>query len=285
MMSRTLLPGLALCCTTAVCAQSWCPPGATWTYTYTNWWTIDGVAQFTYEQDTLINGVPAQVLSFHIEGLNMGGPDTLEFPPVYTTVDGDLVRILTATGFDTLYWFGAVPGDQWGITMPDGSLSFGEVLVTDTGTRVIDGIPLRYLVTGTDTITERLGAGHAFLLPWVPFILDEPGGPLRCYADAQLDHQAWWWPYACNSWLGTNDPGASPGLLPTISVVDGFLQVHTPAACELWIGDVTGRTVQRIRLPAGRTALDASAWKPGIHLASFIGAQAAHQVRFLLTGD
>lgn len=68
----------------------------------------------------------------------MGGPDTLEFPPVYTTVDGDLVRILTATGFGYALLVRRGARDQWGITMPDGSLSFGEVLVTDTGTRAID---------------------------------------------------------------------------------------------------------------------------------------------------
>ncbi len=284
-MTRNLFPCLALCLTTAISAQSWCPPGATWTYTYGNGWTIDGLARFTYMQDTLIDGHTAQRIAFHIEGTSAGSPVSLEFPPVHTTVDGDLVSILTATGFDTLYWFGALPGDHWGITMPDGMASYGEVLVTDTGTRVIDGVPLRYLVTDTDTITQRLGASFAFMLPWVQYILDEPGGPLRCYGDGQIDHHAAWWSLPCDFLLGVNDAGADPGGLPTVVSADGQLLVSTPFPGMLSITDATGRVVLRTTVAAGEVSMDASTWKVGIYHAFLQGAGATHHIRFAHFGQ
>ncbi len=78
--------------------------------------------------------------------------DTLvlfEADPIITLIDGDLVSIRTAIGFDTLCDFGAAPGDHWLITLEYGSNGWSNVMITDTGRTVIDGVELRYVAAGT----------------------------------------------------------------------------------------------------------------------------------------
>lgn len=268
-----------------VLAQSWCPPGATWTYTYTNGWTVNGVARFTYVADTVIAGTPAQKITWHVDGTQMGSPISVDNPPIFTSVNGDLVNILTDAGFDTLYYFGAVPGDGWGIATVDGSPSFGEVVVTDTGTVVIDGVSLRRLITGSDTITERVGASFAFMLPWNQYILDEAGGPLRCYTDDQVSYQAAWWGFACDSWLGMNDPKKAIGPQPMVHSTGSQVQVYTSQAATLLICDATGRVVLHTTVPPGESTFNASLWGFGVYQAVFSMPQAATMVRFVRIGN
>lgn len=247
-------------------AQIWCPPGAEWTYTFTNGWTVDGFARFTYAGDTTIGSIPSQVLSMHAEGDLFGSPFSEDYGPYYTALDGDLVSIWTTTGFDTLYYFGALPGDHWQLTSEDGTPSMIPVTVSDTGTMVIDGLPLRYLTTASDTIVERLGSLHGFMLPWVSFTLDAPGGPLRCYEDIGMAYNAFWWNYGCGSLTGLH--GSESG---TVSVIfpnpgtDHLMLSLPPGRNDILLSDAMGRIVLRSSLSDQQVRVDTSDLGRGVY--------------------
>lgn len=234
-----------------VISQIWCPPGATWTYTFSNSWTTEGYARFMYTGDTVINGLASQRIDGYLEYDYYPYDTTLTFQdgPYYTSVNGGLVSIWDGVAFDTLYDFNAVPGDHWLATMPDGGESWVYSVVTDTGTLVIDGSSLRFLaLQNGDTIAERLGQFNGYFLPWVGMIIDAAGGPLRCYSDMDIDHTRWWWDFGCASWMGQNEPVATTTI--TLSPNPGEDQltlsglVGTP---EVLIMDATGRVCSRRR--------------------------------------
>ncbi|MBL0045688.1 MAG: hypothetical protein IPP33_15205 [Flavobacteriales bacterium] len=175
-------------------AQSWCPPGATWTYTHTNNWTHDGFARYQYTGDTMIAGTNAQIISMHAEGYDFSMQTNFNWGGRYfTSVSGEVVNLWTGAAFDTLF-NGADVGAEWQMNLPDGIDPFILIGVVDTGNITIDGVPLHYLVTtlngiGADTIVERLGTiGHQ-LVPWSMGITDQLDGPLRCYQDNDIDYQ------------------------------------------------------------------------------------------------
>lgn len=69
-------------------AQSWCPPGATWTYTHSNNWTHEGYARYQYIGDTVIDGNNAQIISMHAAGydFSMQANFSWDQGPYFTTV-------------------------------------------------------------------------------------------------------------------------------------------------------------------------------------------------------
>ena len=112
--------------------------------------------------------------------------------------------------FDTLYNMNVIPGDQWQlVALPESSCDpLSHMLVTDTGTIVIDDVPLRWLAIeiqyysvwdtamnwfALDTIVERIGTLSAYLLPMdlcTAWVDGNEAGTFRCYSDAQIDHMA-----------------------------------------------------------------------------------------------
>lgn len=261
LLTCALLPLLAA-------AQSWCPPGATWTYTYSNGWTNEGYARFTYVGDTVIGVDTCQLIDAFGEGWYFPFDTTFHYDlgPVVTKLSDDLVSILTTAGFDTLYWFGAAPGDHWEMTMEDGSAGFGSIMITDTGSTVLQGVPLRFLVAGTDTIAERLGSFHQFMLPWVAFVIDMPGGPLRCYVDADIDYHAPWWSFGCESWMGIGDEenASLKGAFPNHGTTHFTLDLP-PGPHTITLFDATGRMVLQQRTTDTRPVIDTEALPAGLY--------------------
>ncbi|MBV6406068.1 MAG: T9SS type A sorting domain-containing protein [Flavobacteriales bacterium] len=249
-------------------AQSWCPPGATWTYTYSNSWTTEGFARFTFIGDTVIGSDTCQLIDAFAEGWYYPFDTAFHYDmgPVVTKTDGDLVSILTSIGFDTLYWFAAAPGDHWEITMNDGSTSPGSITIVDTGTTTVQGVPLRYLATNGDTIYERIGSLYSFMLPWVGFVIDAASGPLHCYEDADINFQASWWNYGCESWLTINAP-----LDPSVTTVfpnpgtTHFTLVLPPGPHTITLLDATGRLVLQQRTTDPRPLVSTEALPAGLY--------------------
>ena len=180
--------------------QSWCPAGANWLYERGDPMISSGSVQYTYVGDTLLDGWGAQ----RIRGIgyfvvSMGGfTDTVYTtePSVLTRTDGDLVYfwLQAQQVWDTLYWFDAVPGDRWnpGWDCEDGAY----VAVVDTGTTVVEGIPLRTLdlevwwnndLVGETTIMERMGDVHGCVVLRSPCVVWESGCQFSCYRDNEID--------------------------------------------------------------------------------------------------
>lgn len=250
-----------------VISQIWCPPGATWTYTYSNSWTTEGYARFMYTGDTVIDGFTSQRIDSYLEYDYYPFDTTYAFQdgPYYTSVNGDLVSIWDGVAFDTLYDFSAVPGDHWLATMPDGGESWVYSVVADTGTLVIDGLSLRFLaLQNGDTIAERLGQFNDYFLPWVGMVQDDAGGPLRCYSDVDINHTRWWWDFGCASWLGQDEPHTSTTISLSPNPGEDHLTINgfsDPSVVRIL--DATGRlcvqqrsvanssTIQTVGLPSG----------------------------------
>ncbi|MDX9752262.1 MAG: T9SS type A sorting domain-containing protein [Flavobacteriales bacterium] len=249
-------------------AQSWCPPGAEWVYTYSNGWTVDAVATFSYTGETVIGGITAQRIDWQFTGYLFDMFITEDRDPVFTAVNGTVVSILNENGWDTLYHFGAVPGDSWHpapwVDMPDLAWQ-----VTDTGTTIIDGMPLRYLAVENawmqDTIVERLGALRSFMLPWEVAFINAPTGPLRCYSDTDISYAAWWWSYGCNSVTGVAGQRADGlSLYPNPGTTHFTLDLP-PGLHTIELFDATGRRVHHRHATGPRTEVPTAHLPAGIY--------------------
>ncbi|MCW5900525.1 MAG: T9SS type A sorting domain-containing protein [Flavobacteriales bacterium] len=186
-----LLPLLA-------CAQSWCPPGATWTHDYVDV-MMDryGITRVVYEGDSLVGGFVAQKLRETNVIAPWGSSDYTSFTvpvPILTRYADDIVYVWDwNNAFDTLMWFGASPGQYWsGPGLDDDP--FYRITVLDTSTVLIGGIPLRQLIVQRgewdwmppDTLRERMGFSINYLNGWSWFITDQPWAGMRCYRDDGL---------------------------------------------------------------------------------------------------
>ena len=244
-------------------------------YTYSNSWTTEGYARFTYTGDTIIDGFISQRIDSYLEYHYYPFDTTYSFPggPYYTSVSGGLIRIWDGVAFDTLYDFSAVPGDHWLASMPEGGESWVYSVVADTGTLVIDGLSLRFLALQSgDTIAERLGQLNGYFLPWVGMVVDDAGGPLRCYSDVDLDHIRWWWDFGCASWMGSEEPYILAGI--TLSPNPGSDRLSIKGlgdATELRIMDATGRIWRQERCVGPNQILSMATLPSGIYTVQALG--------------
>ncbi len=255
-------------------AQVWCPPGAEWTFNYVDvlggW---HGVARVEYAGDTLLDGHQAQRLR---QWTHIAPPGTQDYTSwgggeMYTYHSDDVVYEWTGwpEHFDTLFWFGAAPGDHW--RSVDGSDL--KMIVTDTATVTIDAVPLRRLVVQTDpdmwfltdTLYERMGFDFLYLAGYSWFLLDMPIAGLRCYRDNDLSYTA----------LGVNDCGF------TLSVNDGMdlatlvpfpnpgtddFTLQLPGGMHtIEVFDATGRRVLRQRTVDKQLRIDTEALTSGTY--------------------
>lgn len=195
---RSLLLSLALI-TAAAHAQVWCPPGAEWTFDYQDILGDQyGVVRVNYVGDTLLGGEQAQMLQETVVTAPWGQQTyaTTTYPPFMTRYADGVVYAWDGwnAAYDTLMWFGAVPGQHWSAFTD----SWSGVVVTDTATVMIDGTPLRRLAVmyypggsePLDTLYERIGFELLYITGWTWFVTDMPYGPLRCYRDDSFSYVA-----------------------------------------------------------------------------------------------
>lgn len=162
-------------------AQSWCPPGARWKFDTGSPWSASQVL-CNYVGDTVIDDFDAQAIEQVFQLTENFGTDTLiqhNWGKKFTRTDGEVVWEWNGEMWDTLYWFTALPGDEWQPFWAFGEVCPDHVIhVLDTGTMVVDGIPLRSLtvelreagvsVGWQSSITERIGGYGGNLFPGLP---------------------------------------------------------------------------------------------------------------------
>jgi hypothetical protein len=276
---RTALLALLIFVSTFLNAQSWCPPGATWTYD-SEMYTA-GFIRMTYTHDTLIGGDIAQVIDRYTATQlpqpppepHFSGPPFTSYDPVVmiTKLDSGVVYVLSGASWDTLYWFDAVPGDHWwppSISAPD----CDQLVVGDTGTDVLDGVALHWIRFNNTSykIYERLGWTWSMGVYCPNWIIDGPM-PMRCYHDDEIDVNFTQAP--CEALVGM-DEGAS-GVVQLIFPnpgTDHFTLQSPPGPNTITMHDALGRSVLVQRTTGGNVEIDASDLPPGTYLVRTITA-------------
>lgn len=248
-------------------AQVWCPPGATWVYNTSDPF-ISSVERYQYVGDTTVGGFQSQRIGVDGAITYLWGADTLILTSgvdIITRSASDIVYCWAQSSetWDTLYWFGAVPGDSW---RPRWAWAFGPPCpdncrwqVLDTGSVSMGGISLRTLtVQGTDgseligpveTIMERVGntSGYFEALPICGGVF-ECLCTLTCYGDEDVQY-----PF----------PGGSCSLPTTIGIPEKPMPVQAltvwpnPGTNALHL-DMAGRRLLALELrdALGRTVLE-----------------------------
>ena len=277
LLSVLLLPLLA-------CAQSWCPPGATWVHNYADYLFggAQGVTRVVYEGDTTVGGFVAQKLRETNVIAPWGSSEYTSFtypnPMLTRYADGVVYTWNAWPGeYDTLMWFSASPGQFWsGPGMNDDP--YARLTVLDTSTVIVDGVPLRQLLierslwewAPPDTLRERMGFSFNYLDGWSWFITDQPWSGLRCYTDDEITFTT-----AnvtdCGLTLRVHERRAGGVLLLapnpgtthfTLSGVEGYLP---PGPHTITLFDATGRMVLQQRTADARTVISTQTLPAGLY--------------------
>ncbi len=277
-MKRILLFPIGLLLLATLNAQQWCAPGAEWLFNFGSM-QAGGVRRAWYSGDTIVGGQPCQRIDHTIVAYEpvppLGSPFTYQDQPFFTHAQGDLVELWDPSGsaFDTLAWFGAAPGDHWDLAGLSGVARFD---VLDTGTRLVDGIPLRYLVVEepivmgvVDTLFERIGFEYFYLLPMESIVIDFTTNWLVCYRDSWIGRFDGWFPSgeACDFSVSVKErEEAHPRPYPNPGTDHFTLSLPTgPHVVTLL--DATGRVVLRQRSTGERTSIDTAKLAPGTYVA------------------
>ncbi len=194
---------------TALHAQPWAQPGATWYYDINpNGGGVTGYVKITKTGDTLIQSHWCDILEKRSVGHTY--PMFQYFNAVYgyeyTYTQGNIVYNWRNNSFFVLYDFNALPGDGWTVTASHMGIvtqcaDSGSVSVTQTGSINISGQNLQTLsvvsdsgslygfceMPGPSMIIERIGNTCSFIAdfvaPWCVADANEMFG-LRCYSDS-----------------------------------------------------------------------------------------------------
>lgn len=237
-------------------AQSWCPPGATWTHGYSDM-MMDryGVTRVVHEGDTVVGGITAHEL----RETNVIAPwgttnySTNTYPPMITSYADGVVSLWDAWlgEYDTLMWFSAEPGQKWTAPGMDDD-PFYQMLVLDTSTVLISGVPLRQLIIQRgewdwmppDTLRERIGFSINYLNGWSWFVTDMPWTGLICYHDDQIAFEP---PGigGCGYTLSVPEELEPSFLLSPNPGTDHVSLALLPGGHLLVLFDATGREVRR----------------------------------------
>lgn len=258
-------------------AQNWCPPGATWTYS-------GAISQYTtnritrYVGDTVLAGENAQVLYTVHQYIN---PNTLAVDTFgsgsysWTRVTDDIIWLWSDVGsaWDTLYYFGAVPGSEWAPPFAEPGLCGGSengdmVQVVDTGTMVVQGIPLRYLDIHLGAyggrIVERMGWSvimEPFEGCWQDLISE-----FKCYEDYEIDYSVDLDPGSCDLATRIDDLArAKPTLYPNPGA-DCFTLSLPPGPHTITLYDVTGRVLLQQRTKDNRPLIGTTQLATGVYV-------------------
>lgn len=258
-------------------AQTWCVPGAEWLFNFSSQ-QATGVRRAWYSGDTIVGGLPCQRIDHTVIAYQpvwpFGSPFTFQDQPFFTNEQGGLVQLWDQANseFDTLAWYGAVPGDHWDLP---GFAGFARFDVLDTGTRVVDGIPLHYLVVEepivmgvTDTLFERIGFEYWYLRPAESLVLDFTTTWLVCYKDNAITQFDGWWPgnEACDFSVGMVEGSAATFTLYPNPGTD-LLNIELPAGPHMIeFRTATGQPVLLRRSDPGSTVVDTSPLSAGAYL-------------------
>jgi hypothetical protein len=247
--------------------------------------SLAGFFRMSYTHDTLIDGHLAQVIDrysaiqFPLPPPDYGYTDpyiTYEPTAAITQWEDGVVYLFSGTDWDTLYWFDADPGDHWyPAFVNDTTCQPLEVL--DTGTIVIEGVPLRTLGVSGYTVMERIGCTWDMMMFCPNWLIDGPMG-MRCYSDDELSYQLAQGPCEMLAGIGEqHDPG-SPRPYP--NPANGILHVVGPAPFTGKVLSMDGRVIRDLSSMDG--TLDVSGISPGPYLLRLVdGRGAVRTLRFV----
>jgi Secretion system C-terminal sorting domain len=266
-------------------AQVWCPPGAQWLFNFHSK-QASGVRRAWYSGDTLVGGLQCQRIEQTIIAYEPAIPNgtafTVQDAPIITNGQGDLIRIWDQANnaFDTLAWFGAVPGDHWNVPQYEFSgACYFEVL--DTGSRVIAGIPLRYLIVEepivmgiVDTLYERIGFERFYIRPTETMNIDFVTYGLVCYRDNVIDEFDGWLPlgHPCDFTLSLEEKNVEHVQLFPNPGTDHFTVQLPPIPNTIIVSDALGRNVLMQRSNGGSTLINTSGLRSGTYVVRITNA-------------
>ncbi len=281
---------IAMLRVTCSLGQAWCAPGATWTYGSgeSGDQCLPYQARFVFVGDTVVDGFQAQRIDRFSQVVWQGTLISSSAIAGVTRTNGDVVWDWNGSTWDTLYWFSAVPGEQWRQWPFAENCPNYAWYVLDTGVVVLDGVSLRTVsaevrVSGIPTgqavtFTERIGGGGGSIFPF-------PGsGPCEgvfecvlgfiCYRDDELNDGS-----DCELTLGVPDP-------PGISTVSVYPNPGNDLLWIVWskvqissveIKDAQGRSVFIATGATTNAPIDVSALANGaytVHVRGASGEQA-----------
>lgn len=196
-------------------SQSWCTSGSTWYYAVPQ--PGDGYAKYTYLYDTLVGVNTCNKIKTEIHGHGLGGYVINSYSYIYTYEQNGIVfknnGTLSLPQYDTLYNFSGAIGTKWRCQLNSfaggPSCSHSSIEITGVGTSVIQGQTLnwreifytnyyffgqaqQYIVSGTDTIFERIGSRHQMEFisgSYCADVTDVSPLPFRCFSDNQINMQ------------------------------------------------------------------------------------------------
>lgn len=281
-MNRLPLLAFALPLSFSAIAQSWCPPGATWTYNAGM--SLAGFQRMTYTHDTVIAGHTAHVMDRYAAiQYPLPPPDYgytepyIDHTPVaaITQLEDDVVYIFSGTDRDTLYWFGAMPGDHWYPAFVDDP-TCQPLVVTDTSTTVVDGVPLRTLQVSGYTVMERIGSTWDLLLTCPNWLVDGPAG-LRCYSDAEIEFSLV--AGECELLMGVPEAGRSHIVLYPNPGTDQLILQLPPGTHRIQVRDALGRMVFHTGTARSSIDVNTGTWPQGLYMVQVDGQPAQWWVK------
>lgn len=283
-------------------AQQWCPPGAEWRYSYyagqDSVYQPFGMLQYRYMGDSLYEGEMCQYIQsdYYLQDATDAWTHVGTGNSFSTVTAGGAILVYNteAPGFDTLAWFGAVPGTSWTLHQP-----FLDKLITvsDTGTREVNGLLLRFLVINSvppaitfssDTIYERIGALnlHNFN-PLTSYFIESPFlAGVSCYRDNDFSY---------TNPLGFSDmvcdspvpivQSAHTSQAFTIYPNPGADVLHidagTPDKIDVRVLDATGRAVLKASGPSGSLELNSGGLSPCVYLVEVRSSEGHRTVKWI----
>jgi len=267
----------ALCCLgLGAQAQNWCPPGATWTYSSViSQYATNRIIRYT--GDTIIGGESAQTLFTVDQFVN---PTTLEIDTFgtggnsWTRFSDSVVWAWSPTenAWDTLYYFGAVPGSQWEPPFAEpgfcGSAELGDMVqVLDTGTTVVQGVPLQYwdihLGAYWGRVTERMG----WSVGMIPFsgCWQDYTSALTCYADDEISYVATG-ATGCDLITRISTATLPEAMLHPNPGMDRLILTLPPGQHTITLFDATGRMVHQQHTQDTPATIDTAHLPSGIYM-------------------
>ena len=280
--------------------QVWCPPAAVWHYGYGNNF-YSGFVRVEVVGDTLVLGQTCSVIEKNVTAYSsMNGQSfssSFGFEITYAANDVIWLYVPETNAFDTLFNLNAVPGDHW--LFADREAYYCEpeskFLVTDTGTMIMQGTPLRWLAVdivnvspfGTmifpDTIIERIGPIGTFLLPH-DFCNEQidgnQGGDFRCYSDLEISYNNVF-VTSCEIFLGVPEPLESPTiqLFPNPGFARLTLRTNgVDQGSSVKITDALSRNIASFTCGSTEKTLDTSTWASGLYLVEVVSDQGLRSV-------
>jgi hypothetical protein len=296
MQKNTLPLILAACSILPVQAQLWCLPGAEWSANLFGL-AMDGCETAVYVGDTVFEGRTAQHIAVTDIVMNYLYPpqDTVQWN-LYTSVQDSMVFQWTDTeGWDTLFWFNAVPGDRWyppGMPILASELC-NAVQVTDTSQVDINGYSLRKLTCAfldqsgaitsfTFNITERLGTGSMHF-PSGACVTDEGAWGPHTYMDAAFPLWDNGTGSGCDQFSGITDSPMASDLSVFPNPGTDILQIETgtKGAMNVCMRDALGRVVLNASGATGSLELSSASLLPGIYFIAVNTAKGPRTVKWV----